>query len=65
MDRYAELKGVWRYVGSQQPESAYIATENDTLPDCASEDGEYSYGGLDTTADQVGTSPSVREQLDR
>lgn len=47
-----ELKGVWVNVGSQQPESVEIATENKTMPDCSMDNGMYSYSGLDTTAEQ-------------
>lgn len=44
---------MWVNVGNQQPESAEIAMENSTIPDCSMDNGMYSYSGLDTTAEQV------------
>ena len=49
-----ELKGVWLNTGRQQPMSAVMALENNTLPDCSMDDtGLSSYTGLDTGAGQA------------
>jgi hypothetical protein len=60
-----ELKGVWQSFGDQYPLAVYEAIETNTMPDCAANEGAFSYDRLDATAPQFTVFGGTNDNITR